>query len=212
MTTDSEIPEEKKPEEGKPQAETPKEETPEANIQAVDPQLLQIINYAMGKIQGNFNDAIKSVKESLHQEINTIRAQTSESLKGAPDLIRETVEVQLQGHIKGIIQEISSQFEEKFKQYTGAGGGGGGGGGGGNGAGLSLNQILANSDKIIGVINAFRSPTTEQAMMSQMSNVLKWHKVFSSIEKGGGNVDDLTTNIASTFATDKQQKQESPGG
>ena len=135
-------------------------------------------------------EGINSKVESTTATASDLQAKAKVTFEALPALIQRQVENQL--------QDLTKQFEERQKELAGAGDSGGG-------AGLNLNSLLANSDKIVAVVNAFRSPTTEQAMLSQMNFVMKWHSLLSKLEKGGGSGEEFTKAIASTFTPEKHE-------
>lgn len=167
-------------------------------------QLKGVVSQAAEEIEGRLAVSLNKAIEGLDAKISSAAA-TGEALKSTattalealPNLIQEKIEAQLKDNLQGIVEEVGNRFEERLKAGAGAGAGAGKNGG----PGLDFNALLGNSDKIIGVINAFRSPTTEQAMMGQMNFVMKWHQLLSKMEKGGGSGDDLTSAIAETFTT-----------
>lgn len=151
------------------------------------------------KLAASLSKAIEGINTKI--DLNAaaageIQSTVKVALEAMPHLIKEHVEGELQTNLKGIVEEVGKQFEGKFKAMTGSGAG--------SGDGMNLNNLLAHSEQIIGVINAFRSPTTEAAMLSQMNFVMKWHSLLSKLEKGGGAPDEVTKAIASTF-TEKQE-------
>lgn len=148
------------------------------------------------KLATKLDEAIAGIDEKikLNAEANAaLQEKAKAAFEQLPEVIKNQVAGQLQVNLKGIIEEVSNQFEEKVKALAS------GAGAGPDGAGLSLNNLLAHSDQIISIVNAFRSPTTEQAMMSQMNFVMRWHSLLTKLEKGGGSGDEVTKAIADTF-------------
>jgi len=155
-----------------------------------------------GSIETKLSGQIDASIGSLSRKVEGLENQFKTALDAVPILIKEQIEGQIAANIKGISVEINRQFEEKIKALPGAqkllaateGKENGGGLGG-----ISLSSVLQNPEGIISIINAFRSPTTEVAMMSQMNFVMKWHKILNQMEKGGGIGTDVTSAIADTF-------------
>ncbi len=149
------------------------------------------------RLADSLNKAIEDIKGKA-AAADEVQSKARTAMEAVPKLIQEQIESQLKINLKGIVEEVGNRFEERVKAM--------GGGTGANGGPITLDKLLANSDKIIGVVNAFRSPTTDQAMLGQMNFVMKWHKVLSSMEKGGGSGEDITRAIADTF-TQQEQKE-----
>jgi hypothetical protein len=163
------------------------------------------ISDRLDSIVAGVNQTLASLNRALSENkeaIEELRVKTQNAVATMPDLINDQVEAKLMANIKSIQEQINEQFETKFKAAMGSGGGGGAAPGDG------LGSILSQTPRIIEIINAFRQPTTDQAMMSQMSFVMKWHKLLSSLEKGGGDTDELSNRITETFAPGGQ---EAPG-
>lgn len=185
---------------------TDKETTPGNNEQLEQLDELQKMAAAFAEgIETRLADRLDKAIGVINNKIELNAAATAEmtakaktALDAVPHLIQEHVENQLQANLKGIVEEVGNQFEKKVEAMAG------GGNSGTPGSGMSLRELLSNSDKIIGVINAWKQPTTEQAMLSQMNFVMKWHSLLSKLEKGGGSGDEFTQAIASTF-TEKQE-------
>lgn len=167
-------------------------------------ELQKMVAVAAEEIENRLASKLEQLTEGIYSKVTqdvetTIEDKTGKTkvvLEALPHLIQEHVESQLKANLTGIVEEVSKQFEGKVNAMAGDDSAGGGG--------LSLDHLLKNSDKIIGVVNAFRQPTTEQAMMAQMNFVMKWHSLLSKLEKGGGSGDEVAKAIASTFATEKQ--------
>ena len=161
-------------------------------------ELKEVVSKAAEAIEGRLAESLNQGIEGLNSKIDSTKAAADEiqskaktALEGVPQLIQDQIEVQLKTNLKGIVEDVGNQFEERVKAL--------GGSAGANGGGMSLDKLLANSDKIIGVVNAFRAPTTDQAMMSEMNLIFRWHGLLSKLEKGGGSGEDLTKQIANTF-------------
>lgn len=181
----------------------PGEETPGASDQELEKiKLLNELNTMVLKAAGDIENQLGEKLEAAIAGINTnieanaaavdeIQVKARSVIEAMPNLIQEHIEGQLKANLKGIIDNISDTFEEKVKEMAGGGSNGGGS--------LNLATLLEHSDKIIGVINAFRSPTTEQAMMGQMNFVMRWHSLLSKLEKGGGSGEEVTRAISDTF-------------
>lgn len=170
-----------------------------AQLQEMVTKAAEAIESKLAATLGAAIEGINSQFESNAAAAAEIQSQAKAALETVPHLIQEHVENQLQANLKGIVEEVGNQFEAKVKAMAGGGSGDGAGGG------MGIEKLLANSDKIIGIVNAFRSPTTEQAMMGQMAFVMKWHGLLSKLEKGGGTGDEVTKAIADTFAGQKQE-------
>lgn len=168
-------------------------------------ELKEVVSKAAEGIELRLFESLNKAIESLDGKIASTTAAAEETqskakmaMEAVPNLIKEQIEAQLTANLKGIVAEVGAQFEEKMKAAGGAGTGADGGP-------ITLDKLLQNSDKIVNVVNAFRSPTTDQAMMGQMNFVMKWHQLLSKLEKGGGTGDEFTKAIADTFT---QQTQE----
>lgn len=166
-------------------------------------QLKGVVSQAAEEIEGRLAESLNKAIEGLDAKIaattaagDALKSTATTALEALPNMIQEKIEAQLQDNLQGIVEEVGNRFEERVKAVAGAAGAGAGKNGG---AGLDFSSLLGQSDKIISVINAFRSPTTDQAMMGQMNFVMKWHKLLSTMEKGGGSGEDITSAIADTF-------------
>ncbi len=194
----------------KPEEETPDEEPGKEEAESIEPLdeiRMMVAKFAEG-IETRLADSLAKYAVAVDARIDQNAAATNEltskakaALEALPSVIQGQVETQLTANLKGIIEEVGAKFEERLKALAAGGEPGADGAGGG----LGLQQLLSHSDQIIGIVNAFRSPTTEQAMMGQMNFVMKWHSILSKLEKGGGSGDDFTKAIADTFT---QQPQE----
>lgn len=160
--------------------------------------LQELVMLAAGAIEKKLVEKLDQTILSLNEKIDNnakaaleITANAKKAMETVPNVIQEHVEAQLKSNLTGIVKEVGDQFEAKIKSYAG--------GGNGAAAGDFFEKMIGHSDKIIGIINAFRSPTTEQAMLSQMNFVMRWHQVLSKLEKGGGSGTDVTKAIAETF-------------
>jgi hypothetical protein len=159
---------------------------------------------ATSEIENRLSDRLEAAIAAINQNIEAnaaavsqVQSQARSALETVPALIQEHIESQLKANLENIIDQVSNTFEEKVKAMAGSIGGNGGGG-------LNLALLLENSDKLIGIVNAFRSPTTEQAMMGQMNFVMRWHQLLSKVEKGGGSGDEITRAISDTFRGEEQ--------
>ncbi len=171
-------------------------------------QLQEMVTKAAELVEGKLAASLNTAIEGINSKIETNEATTANlqataktAFETLPNIIQEKVENQLEGSLKVISEEIGKQFEGKMKALATGGKDGEGAPGG-----LNLPYLLEKSDKIVEVINAFRSPTTEQAMMGQMAFVMKWHGLLSKLEKGGGTGDEVTKAIADTFTNQTQEK------
>ena len=163
-------------------------------------ELKSVVSQATEAIEGRLFESLTKAIEEIKGKAaaaDELQSKAKIALEAVPNLIQEQIEAQLKVNLKGIVEEVGNKFEERVKAM--------GGSTGANGGGMNLDKLLANSDKIIGVVNAFRSPTTEQAMMGQMNFVMRWHSLLSKLEKGGGSGDDVTKAIADTFTEQKQE-------
>lgn len=165
-------------------------------------ELEKMVTKAAEEIENRLSASLGKAIEGINAKVNLnveaaneLQANAKVAMEAMPNLIREHVESQLSVNLKGIVEEVGKQFEGKVKAMAGGDSAGGS---------MGLRDLLAESDKIIGVINAWKQPTTEAAMLSQMNFVMKWHGLLSKLEKGGGVPDDITKAIASTF-TEKQE-------
>ena len=166
--------------------------------------LQRIVTEAVGAIEDRLASKIDEVMQGINSKIEAneiitaeLQAKAKTAFETLPQIMQDQIQTQLQTNLKGIIEQVSTQFEEKVKAMAGEAGASGGG--------MSFDKLLANSDKIIGVVNAFRAPTTDQAMMSEMNLIFRWHGLLSKLEKGGGSGEDITKAIADTFTTPKQE-------
>jgi len=155
-------------------------------------EMQKMITAAAGQIESKLAGTLQEVLVGVNAKVEAAEAVSSElqvkakaAFEALPALIQKQVENQL--------QDLTKQLEEKAEAMSGGGNSGGGG------AGVNFRDLLAHSDKIIGVINAWKQPTTEAAMMGQMNLIFRWHGLLSKLEKGGGSGDDVTKAIADTF-------------
>jgi len=167
-------------------------------------EIQKMVTMAAQEVEGRLATSLDKTIESLNNKIALNATAAAEvqnkakiALETVPNLIQEQIESQLRANLTGIVEEVGKQFQAKVKEA--------GGNSAAPGGGLSLESLLAHSDKLVAVVNAFRSPTTEQAMMGQMSFVMKWHQLLSKLEKDGGSGDEFTKAIADTFTTPKQE-------
>lgn len=164
-------------------------------------ELQKMVTVAAGEIEGRLATSLDKTIEGINNKIDLavdLNAKSKAAFETIPSLIQEQIESQLKVNLKGIVEEVGNQFEGKMKAMAG-------GNSAAPGGGLNFESLLANSDKIVAVVNAFRSPTTEAAMLAQMNFVMKWHSLLSKLEKGGGAPDEITKAIASTFTTEKKE-------
>ena len=169
-------------------------------------QIQKMVTVAAEEIEGrlatSMEKAIGGITEKITQQegaTKDLQAKAKAAFDNMPGIIKEHVESQLQTNLAGIVAEVGKQFEGKVKAMAGGDNSEGAGGP------LSVREVLSQSDKIVNIINAWKQPTTEAAMLSQMNFVMKWHGVLSKIEKGGGSSDELNKAIAETFITQKQE-------
>lgn len=170
-------------------------------------ELQKMVTAAAEVVENKLADSLKEAIESINTKVDAsvvastdLQAKAKIAFEALPNMIKEHVEGTLSENIKSIGEELSKQFEGKVKAMIGAGGGNSAGGGS-----MGLRDLLAESDKIIGVINAWKQPTTDQAMMGQMNLIFRWHGLLSKLEKGGGSGEDITKAIADTFTTQKPE-------
>ena len=165
-------------------------------------ELQKMVAMAAKGIEDRLADSLGKVIEGINSKIELnaaasaeLQARAKTAFETLPALIQEHVESQMKANFTGIVEAVSQKFEEKVKAMAKGGGNSGAPGG------LGIQDLLAHSDKIIGVINAWKQPTTEAAMMGQMNLIFRWHGLLSKLEKGGGSGQDVTEAIASTFKT-----------
>lgn len=194
-----------------------KEETPVTEDQKTEelpepvtdnPQLLAMANRING-LADSMDSAIEEITKALQansEAIVSIRQQTAEVLQQVPTLINNQVEGKLSANLQTIISQVNAQFEEKLKATLGAGNGNGNGAAGQ----LSLGGLAQLAPQIIEVINAWKQPSSEQAMAGQMANIFKWHQLLSKLEKGGLNAETITESIAETFAPGAPEEPAAP--
>jgi len=167
-------------------------------------ELQKMVTMAAGEIEGRLATSLNQAIAGINEKIDLGAAAAAELQNNAkiafetlPNVIQENVETQLKANLKGIVEEVGKQFEGKVKEA----------GGGNSGTGITMESILANSDKLVAVVQAFRSPTTDQAMAANMGMIFKWHGLLSKIEKGGSSGEEITKAIQDTFGSQGQ-----PGG
>lgn len=163
-------------------------------------EIQKMVTVAAGEIEGRLATSLDKTIEGINNKIDLavdLNAKSKAAFETIPGLIQEQIESQLKVNLKGIVEEVGKQFEGKMKAMAGGGDSAGGS--------MGLRDLLADSDKVIAIVNAFRQPTTEAAMLAQMNFVMKWHSLLSKLEKGGGSGDEFTKTIASTFTTEKQE-------
>lgn len=165
----------------------------EADRAEVEKMVAKAAKEAEARLVTGMAKAMEPISKKIDLAID-LNTQSKAAFEAVPGLIKEQVANHLTENIASIGEELSKQFEGKMKAMMGGGGDNSGGG-----TGLGLGQLLNQSDKIIGIVNAFRQPTTEAAMLGQMNLVMKWHSILSKLEKGGGSPDDITKQIADTF-------------
>ena len=165
-------------------------------------ELQNMVAMAAKGIEDRLADSLGKAIEGINSKVE-VNATASDELQSKakvafetlPALIQENVESQLKANFTGIVEAVGKKFEEKVKAMAG------GDNSGAPGVGLTAGSLLANSDKIIGLINAWKQPTTEAAMMGQMNLIFRWHGLLSKLEKGGGSGADVTQAISDTFKT-----------
>jgi len=65
-------------------------------------------------------------------------------------------------------------------------------------AGGLIQALLANSDGIAKLIQAFRPPqSTDAKIAEQLGLMLRYHKILGSLEQGKGNIDEIESLISS---------------
>ena len=126
---------------------------------------------SLGKAIGGLNSKVE-VNAAANAEL---QAKAKAAFEALPALIQENVEGQLKANLTGIVEEVGKQFEGKVKAMAG------GDNSGAAGFGLNAGSLLANSDKIIALINAWKQPTTEAAMMGQMNLIFRCHGLLSKL-------------------------------
>lgn len=147
------------------------------------------------KLGTSLNKAIEGIDakvEASTKAATDLVANAKAAVSAMPNLIQEHVEAQLRTNLTGIVEEVGKQFEAKMKEKLA-------GGGNSEGGSMSLRELLEQSPKVIEIINAWKQPTTEQAMLSQLNFGMKIHSLMSKLEKGGGSGDEFAKTIASTF-------------
>lgn len=157
-------------------------------------EITEMVTKAAEGIESRLADSLKNAIEGFNSKAaaaTELQSKSEAALKVLPDLIQKQVESQLKTNLTGIVDEIGKQFEAKVKEASGNSEAPEGG--------LNIPYLLDNSDKLIAIFNAWKQPTTEQAMLSQMNFVMKWHSLLTKLEKGGGTADEATKAIASTF-------------
>lgn len=169
------------------------QENTEPEMDGVQQLILAAASQIEGRLANTLNQAIDGINARIEANAASaieLTANAKLAIDNMPAMIQERVEGQLRVNLKGIVEEIANQFEEKVKKFAGDGTGG-----------MDfLDRAMTHSDKIIGIVNALRAPTTEQAMMNQMTMIFRWHTLLSKLEKGGGSPGDVTDAIANTFA------------
>lgn len=152
------------------------------------------------KLATSLNQAIAGINEKVDNNAAAaaeIVANAKAAVSTMPNLIQEHVEAQLKTNITSIVKEVGKQFEGKLRDATG--------GKGADGGSMGIRELLGQSDQIINIINAWKQPTSEQALMGQMNFIMKWHNILNKIEKGGGSGEELTAQIGKTFGPETQE-------
>lgn len=148
------------------------------------------------RLADTLKEAIGSISEAVGENktaVTKIENKAKLAFETLPTLIQEQVETRMKANVTSIIEELGKQYKGKVAEL--------GGNNEGAIAGFGLRELLAHSEQIIAVIQAWKQPTTEQAMLAQMNFVMKWHALLSKVEKGGGTPDEITQRITETFAT-----------
>lgn len=162
-------------------------------------EVQEMVTGAIKEAESRLLISLGDTMEGINAKLDGMAGAASEvqaTVQSLPNLIQSQVESQLKVNLSGIIAEVGKQFEDKMKAMAG--------GAVADGGGMSLDKLLTQSDKIVSLVNAFRSPTTEQAMMGQMNFVFRWHKLLSQFEKGGGTPDEIAEQLTKTFTTQKE--------
>ncbi len=132
--------------------------------------------------------------EGINKKVE-VSVKASSELETKAKTAFDTLPAVIHTQVENQLGVLTKQFEERQKETGGNSGGGGD----------YLDKLLANSDKLIGMWNAYKQPTTEAAMTAKMNEVFNWHRLLSKLEKGGGSGEDVTKAIADTFAGPKQE-------
>ena len=178
--------------------------TPE-ELQEIKALLISASEGVERHLLASMNDSLKNLNEKIDataKASDDIQVLATNTFANLPAMLQERVEKALNDNVKGIIEQIGKQNEEQFKELMGGVKAGGENGGGG---GLTLQNLLAQSDKLMGLVNAWRTPTTEQATAVDIDRIFNWHRLLSKLEKGGGTSDDLNTEIKGTFIPKKPE-------
>jgi len=174
--------------------------------EAIVKRAAEVVLAQVGEVLEKSMAQIKDGVQGFDQEkiilgvAGLLQPKLNEQIKtGFETFTRPIIEKQVQAALPGVVEQVARQFQGD------PGRGGAQGGAATEGAprptfGLNIGDLLAHSPQIIEIINAFRSPTTDQAIGQQMGFIMKWHGLLSKIEKGGGRPDDLTSAIGETFA------------
>ncbi len=174
-----------------------KEEKEEKEEKSKDEELTGFNQLA--ELQKMMAAALGEVEERLGNKLTSTLGAMQEYEKKLGESLPTLVNSAVMANLPKIVQEVTSKVKEEFAEVISNNQGNSAAPGGG----LTMENLLSHSDKLIGLVNAFRSPTTEQAMLGQMNFVMKWHSLLSKLEKGGGSGDDVTKAIASTFKTEE---------
>lgn len=208
-TIENQPTEEIQPKAEEPVAEEKQKEAPSVKS-TLSPESAKIVEAVEGGISDRLDSIVAGINQTLAslnqalkknaEDIAAIQQKNQNTFAALPDIIND----HLSKALPAIQQEIGSQLGEKLKATLEAGGGAGGGNGAGGG--LSVQGIAKIAPQIIEIINAWKQPTTEQAMMGQMQNIFKWHQLLTKLEKGGGSASDITSQIADTFNPAEKQE------
>lgn len=168
-------------------------------LAAIQKMMTKAVGEVEKKLATSLNNAIEGINtkvEASTKAATDLVANAKAAVQAMPNLIQEHVEAELKTNITSIVEEVGKQFEAKLKEKTG--------GKGADGS-LGIRDLLEHSDQVINVINAWKQPTSEQALMGQMNFIMKWHNILSKIEKGGGSGEELTSQISKTFGPEAQE-------
>lgn len=164
--------------------------------------LQKMMAKAVDEIETKLATSLNNAIEGINTKVDNSAAAAAEIVANAktavttiPNLIQEHIEAQLKTNITSIVEEVGKQFEAKLMEKTG----------GKTDGSLGVRDLLDHSDQIINVINAWKQPTSEQALMGQMNFIMKWHGILNKIEKGGGSGEELTTQISKTFGPEAKE-------
>ena len=139
-------------------------------------ELQNMVTMAAQGIEERLIATFGPIIEGINKKVD-LSSKASSELESKAKTAFDTLPAVIHTQVENQLGVLTKQFEERQKE---AGNGGQSGSGGG---GAFLDKLLANSDKLIGMWNAYKQPTTEAAMTAKMNEVFNWHRLLSKLEK-----------------------------